>query len=99
MNWDVLANTIGALDSMENVFVIMLFNSLGSNPDSAFSYHQELWSNSGLISRLLSNCGAGNFQVPQEGSVSVTLKRIYRKCYQHRQYIKCWYNWGKRKYE
>lgn len=77
MNWDVLANTIGALDSMENVFVIMLFNSLGSNPDSAFSYHQELWSNSGLISRLLSNCGAGNFQVPQEGSVSVTFEKGY----------------------
>lgn len=73
--WSDLANTVAELEAMENVYAILLFNSLGTNGDTAFSYHQELWNDPSLTESLYSNCVAGAYSVPQEGSVPVRVER------------------------
>ncbi len=72
--WDALAETIRGLDKNENVVFVLLFDSLGANRDGAFAYHSELWNNQNLLAGLISSCGTGNFNIPQEGTspVSVT---------------------------
>lgn len=72
--WDTMANTIAALESMENVEAILLFNSLGTNPDGSFAYHSDLHNNNDLIKQMIANCTIGSFQVPQEGSVGARVE-------------------------
>lgn len=64
-----LTATISELENNSNVEAILLFNSLGSNPDPAFEYHKKLWDNPDMIRQLYPSCKASSYQVPQEGSV------------------------------
>ena len=69
MSWEVLARTINELEANPDIEAILLFNGMGTNKDSNFEYHREIWDNDSLYQSLISNCGRADFTVPQEGGV------------------------------
>jgi hypothetical protein len=67
-SWDEFATMVGELESNSNVKAILMFNSLGTNKDPNFEYHQDLWNGSVDVTSLFQSCTMADYQVPQEGS-------------------------------
>lgn len=71
MTWSQFGSELARIDSMPSVQAILMFDSLGLNPDINFRYHKELWDDPSIIQNEITiGCGLSGSWIPQEGSVS-----------------------------
>ena len=75
--FDALKEAISELhdESHDYVEVVLIFNSLGSNPDPDFRYHQKFWDDKDFLRSMFADCTRGKFEVPQEGSVGAQYEK------------------------